>query len=92
MAEYQGCDNCKYAHKEPTEMPCLECVHNRAVDNYEPQTNADRIRNMSDEELAEFIEQCEACGYNDGSITPIKDGGHMNMLEWLQAEVEGDSE
>ena len=57
------------------------------------QTNADRIRNMTDEELAKFLELTEACGYNDGSITDFKNGHYMDMLEWLQAEVkEGDSD
>ena len=57
-----------------------------------PMTNADRIRNMSDEELAKFLELTEACGYNDGSITDFKNGHYMDMLEWLQAEVkEGNS-
>ena len=50
-------------------------------------TNADRIRNMTDEELARFLELTEACGYNDGSITDFKNGHYMDMLKWLQAEV-----
>lgn len=42
-----------------------------------PQTNADRIRSMTDEELAEIFAQ-----YN---ISLDKDG----WLEWLKAESEG---
>lgn len=46
-----------------------------------PKTNADRIRNMSDEELAEFLttfknafgEECE---------------GETSCMDWLQSEVE----
>lgn len=50
-------------------------------------TNADKIRMMTDEQLAEFLNECECCGYNDSSITPIgNDGFQMNMLEWLQGE------
>ena len=55
MSEYQGCHKCKYGNKQPTDYPCLECEHNRAIDHYEPMTNADRIRNMTDEELAQYI-------------------------------------
>ena len=35
---------------------CIGCKHN-SVDKYKRMTQADRIRSMSDEELAEFIEQ-----------------------------------
>lgn len=57
-----------------------------------PQTNADRIRNMSDEELAEFMaynaycEECyvkkdDSCCYPDGTCK-------QKHLEWLQSEAE----
>ena len=60
----------------------------------EPMTNADRIRDMTDEELAEFIEDVT------GSYTPCrfcnpitKEDGHCNLacddgvLNWVKAEV-----
>ena len=51
--------------------------------------NADRIRAMTNEELAEFLEMVESAGYNDSSITPKgSDGFSMDMLEWLESEVE----
>ena len=34
---------------------CPVCGHKKNM----PQTNSDRIREMSDEELAEFIDRCE---------------------------------
>lgn len=50
-----------------------------------PYTNADKIRIMTDEELAEFLERCEGEGYQDSSITPVMENGyHMDMLEWLK--------
>lgn len=57
MKEYTGCNKCKYDSKESNEFPCVECSHNRVVDYYEPKTNADRIRNFSDEDLAEFLDK-----------------------------------
>ena len=51
-----------------------------------PKTNADRIRAMSDEELADFIIEAEACG-NEG--VSIADWG-MTMLEWLKQPAEGE--
>ena len=54
-----------------------------------PHTNADRIRNMSDEELAELMscpymkDPCDECvhGWNDYDCSKCK-------LEWLQSEEE----
>ncbi len=49
----------------------------RNCEHYKAMTNADRIRSMTDEELAEIFAQ-----YN---ISLDKDG----WLEWLKAESEG---
>lgn len=61
----------------------------------EPKTNAGKIRNMSDEELAEFMENfektggCDTCSIGSQgecySISKCKDG----YLGWLQSEVKG---
>lgn len=45
------------------------------------KTNADRIRNMSDEELAEFLVKYDI-SLKDKEIEP------NNWLEWLQSEAE----
>ena len=55
------------------------------------QTNADKIRTMTDEELADFLDKCEGKGYQDSSITPInEDGYHMDMLDWLKRPAKED--
>ena len=46
-----SCERCKYQNKQEYEAPCVGCVHD-ATENYEPMTQADRIRSMTDEELA----------------------------------------
>lgn len=51
---------------------------------YVPQTNADRIRSMTDEELADFLVTVETYGYHDQSIS-----GTYEMKEWLLMESEG---
>lgn len=48
-----------------------------------PQTNADRIRSMTDEELADFLVTVETYGYHDQSIS-----GTYEMKEWLLMESE----
>ena len=92
MSQFKGCETCRYDGKEPNEYPCNNCIHG-AEEYYEPKTNANRIREMSDEELAKFLEKVESCGYKDSSITTFENGQYMDMLEWLQTEVkEGNSD
>lgn len=77
-----------YRHKCFTEDLC-KC--------HEPKTNADRIRAMSDEELAEWIyngsysDPCDYCennnGYCDG--TPCKGKANAEIIaEWLKQPLE----
>ena len=61
------------------------------IKNYETRhTNADRIRNMSDEELLDFI--CSIETYEEGSVKTIENGVSMHTVtevrEWLQSEAE----
>ena len=97
------CGICKFQNKSKLELPCLECTSNRAIDYFKPMTNADRIRNMTDEELVEFLVKVN-CSYSEPCMTgetdckwedyPTHDKGCKNcFLEWLQAEVKaGDSD
>ena len=66
---------------------CAE-LRAKAGTDKDPETNADRIRAMSDEELADFLDECERCGYHDYSIARTKEGYLMNMLAWLQQPAE----
>lgn len=54
------------------------------------QTNADRIRAMSDEELLDFI--CSIETYDDGTVKIIEGGSALcsvtDVENWLQSEVE----
>lgn len=84
MAECFGC--------ERTDIKCCPtCARNpytcnvwhrceKDCEGYEPRikTNADRIRAMSDEELAEFLAETELHG---------SQGGYKDYLEWLKSEV-----
>ena len=69
-------------------LPC-NCQHNNNSRDNEPccrcdsrQTNADRIRNMSDEELAEFL-AVHDLGLKGNDLPMLTD-----WLEWLQSEAE----
>lgn len=53
-------------------------------------TNADKIRSMSDEELAEWInskDACEQCAYTPGGLCMRKSCTN-GILKWLQSEAE----
>ena len=65
----------------------------RDCDEFECMTNADRIRSMTDEELANFIaygiswrEICKVCGYNCENNETDKCAS--GALKWLQMEIE----
>ena len=52
-----------------------ECKQKDCPYRTEPITNADRIRAMSDEELAEFL-------------IDLADDGNLRIREWLQQQAE----
>lgn len=78
--------NCRYGRSDC--MPCINC------DAYIPtQTNADRIRAMTDEELAEVFsgmcknsEMCGTCPM-DGNC-PGGSTDFTSWMQWLQQPVE----
>ena len=82
MSEIEYCEQCGYIKQQ------CQCE--------KPMTNADRIRNMSDEELAEFLETysiCEHCKYDSNHSCTLQNPcvhalAQAIALEWLQAEVE----
>ena len=107
----KNCETCKHDDAEfscyPHKTPCNECLNGKgcndaptkweAAEHYKPDTNADRIRAMSDEELEDFLlaeawtcdayETCSVCPFH-GEIGK----GCMSTLEWLKqpAEVAND--
>ena len=62
----------------------------RFIMESKPETNADRIRNMSDEELAEWIntkDTCGQCAYELEGLC-MKESCTNGILQWLQSEAE----
>ena len=76
------------------DSPDVEC--DRECDKYKPMTNADRIRNMTDEELAEFFKKIGSClasgDFIDCSSFITCNGCDQRTLQWLQAEVKEGAE
>jgi hypothetical protein len=58
---------------------------NRSIEN--PQTNADRIRQMSDEELAIFLCNNVDCAFCESIKGDCKVGCKDRMLLWLKDPV-----
>lgn len=89
------CRKCKHNYKMPGDEP--RC--NRMCDgesDFESITNADKIRSMSDEELAEFLEKfevCSNCEYMDKKRCTLDNPCVHSIavamaLKWLQSEAE----
>ena len=66
--------NCRRNSNPRDNEPCCRCDSRK--------TNADRIRNMSDEELAEFL-AVHDLGLKGNDLPMLTD-----WLEWLQSEAE----
>ena len=78
----KSCNNCKHDFIDVPNEPCKECYNHSEFEPI-PQTNADRIRNMTDEELAIWIMKHDTITEREGR----KYG--LEILDWLKAEVEG---
>ena len=97
MKEHDGCLECRHFDKSGKvsyEDVCYECegahTHKTLPDKFEPMTNADRIRKMTDEELAEFISAYATCEYGCyvGDCSETRNGCAKEHLKWLQEESE----
>lgn len=74
--------NCKHNSNSKGNEPCCRCDSRK--------TNADRIRNMSDEELADILfDSCiDHIGADRCERMPKKVSCKECVLEWLQSEAE----
>lgn len=65
----------------------------RLIDHAKPQTHADSIRAMTDEELCEFLSQykfCDICKEGCADCTYHGDCD-KRLLDWLQQPAEGET-
>ena len=94
MTQERNCENCAHYHMEAYEYPCNVCEasYDNPPTKWEsedkPQTNAEHIRGMADEELATAMsswckatEDCPHCPWYD--ICPESESV-TDWLEWLQ--------
>lgn len=101
-----GCGNCaNYVwgdNKTPLPRECITCTTTHVPNGQhptpshwkaKPQTNADRIRAMSDEELAKWIDwlfgRCEWCDTDKMAADECNDVECTHcILEWLKQPAE----
>mgnify|MGYP002728023273 len=79
------CKTCKYRYRDESEEPCAHCTKN-AVDNYEPMTNGDYIRSLSDTELAQIVMCPNEVGFDE--VVCQRDEQHCIECtrKWLEQE------
>lgn len=79
------CNVCVNGKLPSYSATCVGCGLSRK--NYKPQTNADRIRAMSDEELAKLLDNVRvSCGGVMGGRNCMADCREC-WLDWLKQEA-----
>lgn len=77
------CDTCRH---QDDFWVCDTCIHDECLkDNFEPLTNGDRIRAMTDEELSEFLSfGTRSCSGVDSDDCSRTDDCTECRLAWLK--------
>lgn len=100
----KDCNNCKFELYNADEIPCKDCgMEEREYWQPKPQTNADRIRAMSDEELANWLARTQYANMMEaaeifGEQLPFEEetlkGSEQECLQWLKqpADMRGEEE
>lgn len=102
---YPICENCIFVNESIDNDPCRECImaflaqriKPNFVSKYKPVTNGDRIRAMTDEELAKYLfergnctEYCYGiCAYqNECNKFNDEEVCIKHIVEWLRKETD----
>ena len=89
----KNCGGCKHLNERgycEFTACIIPCTVNGTIPEVKPQTNADRIRSMTDEELARFMDN------TDGDFPPNVERCSIEeseeyWLDWLKQEVNNNS-
>lgn len=79
---------CKCKKEKGTILGPKDCVNCAEYHSKYKKTNADRIRNMSDEELAKFITSGYYQPHCPVGSCPVVEDCEDCWMEWLKKEVE----
>ena len=86
------CDTCTHGKKRVNQLPCRDCFNTK---HWEPMTNAQKIRAMSDEELEQAIGGCGLCGYiqdHDQQWCDDMPDCSNCVVQWLKSPVKDGAE
>lgn len=84
ICKFNTCGTCFNCYSKNFNKDCFPC------EDADPMTNADRIRAMTDEELAELIDrETDSCAPT-GDCEKMSRDCKACWLEWLQQTAEGD--
>lgn len=91
MAKLEICSKCRFERESEYGCQCSKCITSSDFTGFVPKTNADRIRSMSDEELAEFLidhhnypcKYCVHCWKDSENDVGCKGA----LMRWLKSEV-----
>lgn len=81
----RGCESCKYRGMDETQEPCAHCTKN-ATDNYEPMTNGDYIRSLSDADLAQIVMCPNEIGFDEVECHKDDKFCQKCTFNWLEQE------
>lgn len=99
MTQERNCENCAHYHMEAYEYPCNVCEasYDNPPTKWEsedkPQTNAEHIRGMTDEELAEAFGGSCICSYiqdHDNAFCKERAVCTNCIKDWLQQPYKED--
>ena len=85
----KACNICKYAGRPTYKSPCSECKEFSKYEYENKKTNADIIRSMSDEELADMLWETGR-NYRAICVDPVVDYNeqHEHLIDWLKNPAE----
>lgn len=83
------CSTCFYMTEDSRGEHCGKCAHNY-TDWYKPMTNGQKMRLMSDRELAKFLSvDCGICGHACAHTAVCNAAECVKRIEtWLESPVE----
>ena len=89
-----SCETCKHYEVGAYDEPCVSCrfrdydVPTKWENPFNQKTNADRIRAMSDEELAELVGKYVYCGLCPLQHRCVAGECSKVVMEWLKQPAE----
>ena len=91
----RSCKECAHHNPDFIDEVCLHCSWPEFAgepSNFKPKpiTNADRIRAMTDEELAKWMAykvECQYCSVRSAWCTESEASCRTNWLDWLEKEA-----